>query len=163
MRGAAPRTALDFLERALTIATPVERSAVLHQRAGTAARLAANLGLAESHLRRAIALRTSLGDAGAGARATAELAGVLLLEQHNDAALRELEVAWRAASDSVDVGMAELAGQLARVHAINGDDEAAIEWADRALTMNELSPTVGAGDHDRGARDARHGPRRRRR
>jgi predicted ATPase len=140
LRVAAPRTALDFFERALTIAAPMIKVAPLHERAGTAARLAANLMLAESHFRRAIALREDSGDGLARARATAELAGVLLLEQHNTAARKELERAWRAARNSIDVGMAELAGQLARVHAISGNDEAAIEWADRALTMIELAP-----------------------
>jgi class 3 adenylate cyclase/tetratricopeptide (TPR) repeat protein len=137
--GRAHLTALGQLERALQLTVDVASRAELHEQAGAAAQPAGRLDAAEGHFRQAIALRSELGEMQATARATAQLAGVLLHSQQNRSALEELESAWRrvdpSAADPPDLAMAELASQLARVHMVQGNGPAALEWADRTIAL----------------------------
>jgi class 3 adenylate cyclase len=142
--GLAHLAALGQVERALQLTVNPELQAELHERAGASARLAGRLAAAEGHLRQAIALRSQLGETQAAARATAQLAGVLLLAQQNRSALQELASAWQLVDlANADLSMAELASQLARVHMIQGDGPAALEWADRTIELGRQLSAEG--------------------
>jgi hypothetical protein len=113
--------------------------AELAESAAIAARAAARFEVAEAHLRSAIDLRDSLGDAVSSARDRAQLASVLLQAQRSDTALAELEAAWDSYSKAGgrDAAMVHLAAELARAHMLRGDTEAATSWASRAITAAE--------------------------
>jgi class 3 adenylate cyclase/tetratricopeptide (TPR) repeat protein len=131
----APQRALAHLDRALALAEEPHLRAELAESAAIAARAAARFNVAESHLRSAIDLRDSFGDAVASARDRAQLAGVLLQAQRSDTALAELEEAWDSYSEAggKDAAMVHLAAELARAHMLRGDTEAATSWASRAI------------------------------
>ncbi|HEX6128947.1 MAG TPA: adenylate/guanylate cyclase domain-containing protein [Candidatus Limnocylindria bacterium] len=135
----APQRALAHLDRALALAEEPHVRAELAESAAIAARAAARFGVAESHLRNAIDLRDSLGDAVASARDRAQLASVLLQAQRSDTALAELEGAWDSYSKAggKDAAMVHLAAELARAYMLRGDTEAAISWASRAIAAAE--------------------------
>jgi tetratricopeptide (TPR) repeat protein len=110
---------------------------VLLADAAAAAHDAARLDIAEALLRELVALHGD-GDAPAAARARAQLASVLLMAQRNEPALVELETALAAIADpDADAGAAEVAAQLARARMLVGDDQAGVEWADRAIATAE--------------------------
>jgi class 3 adenylate cyclase/tetratricopeptide (TPR) repeat protein len=150
----APQRALAHLDRALALADEPRLRAELAESAAIAARAAARFGVAESHLRRAIDLRDSLGETVAAARNRAQLASVLLQAQRSDTALAELEAAWDSYSTAGggDAAMVHLAAELARAHMLRGDTEAATSWASRAITAAEEE---GSDEARRHATDAR--------
>jgi class 3 adenylate cyclase/tetratricopeptide (TPR) repeat protein len=134
MRLHTPDRALGFLDEALGLEAAAAQRAELLEQAATAASAAARLDVAEARLRDLVKLRTGTADRPGAARARARLAGVLLLEQRNDAAVTELEAALRAMRrPAADAAGVELVAQLARAHMLRGDHRASLEWADRAL------------------------------
>ena len=131
----APERALEHLNDALSMVVDDVEKAALLEDAAAAAQAAARFEVAERDLRSLVQLRTSLGDRAGAARATARLAGLLLVTQRNDAALGEVEAALvgLGAAGADDPAGVELAGQLARTHLLRGDVSKAAEWAERAL------------------------------
>jgi class 3 adenylate cyclase/tetratricopeptide (TPR) repeat protein len=131
----APQRALVHLEHALTLTTEEAARADLAEAAGMAARAAARFEKAEAYLREAIDLRDALGDAVGSARHRAQLASLLLQAQRSDTALAELEAAWNATSKGGRGGAdtLELPAELARAHLLRGDNDRAVEWAERAI------------------------------
>jgi class 3 adenylate cyclase len=129
-----PDRALDHLEGALRMVDSTEQRAILLEEAAGAARAAARLEVAESHLRELVELLATDGSAADVARARARLASVLLMAQRNEPALAELESAAAAMGDpGRDPAAVEVASQLARARVLVGDDRASLEWADRAI------------------------------
>ncbi len=133
-----PDRALEHLEAALLLTDGPEQRAVVLEETATAARTAARLDLAEERLRELIKLRKEAGKRDEAARARAQLASVLLLAQHNEQAIAELESALRATRTfgRYAAGI-ELASQLARARMLVGDDQGGLEWAERALAAAE--------------------------
>lgn len=134
-----PERATGHLEQALRLTnSPAQRAVVLEEAAG-AARSAARLDLAEAHLRELVAFHKSSNRRHETARARAQLASVLLTAQHNKPAIAELESALRATRNiAADDAGVELAAQLARARMLVGDDQAGLDWAQRALAAAEL-------------------------
>jgi tetratricopeptide (TPR) repeat protein len=133
-----PKRALGHLEHALGLVDNPEQRAVVLEEAAAAARAAARLDLAEEYLRELIELRKEAGHPRDAARARAQLASVLLMAQHNETAIAELESALRANRDiGRDAAGVELASQLARARMLVGDDRGGLEWAERALSAAE--------------------------
>lgn len=130
--------AVGHLEQALRLTdTPEQRALVLGE-AAAAARWAARLDLAEAHLRELVAFHRAAMRRHETTRARAQLASVLLMAQHNEPAIAELEAALRASRDfGADDAGVELASQLARARMLVGDDEAGLDWAQRALAAAE--------------------------
>jgi class 3 adenylate cyclase len=131
----APDRALGHLEDALAMVVDDAERATISEEAAAAAQSAGGFEAAERYWRGAMELRTQLGDRVAAARATARLAGLLLVIHRNDAALAELEAALdglgQVSPDEREV--VELAGQLARAHLLRGDTAEAVSWAERAM------------------------------
>ena len=126
-----PQGALGHLEQALRLTDgPEQRAVVLDEAASAAGRLE----LAEQHLRELAALQLDAGRRRAAARTRARLASVLLTEQRNEPAIRELESALRAIRHvDRDAAGVELAAQLARARLLIGDDTGGLSWAERGL------------------------------
>jgi len=141
----APQRALVHLEHALTLTTDAPARADLAEAAGTAARAAARFEKAEEYLREAIDLRDAQGDAAGSARHRAQLASLLLQAQRSDTALAELEAAWNATSTGSQGGQAtlELPAELARAHLLRGDNDRAVEWAERAIASADAAEASG--------------------
>jgi len=128
-----PDRAVGLLESALAVGSADQRPVLLAESAD-AARAAGRLDVAESQLRELIALQVAAGATADEARSRARLASVMLSAQRNEPALVELETAMRAIRRwGADPSGVELAAQLARARSLMGDDDQAIEWADRAL------------------------------
>ena len=134
-----PERAIGHLEQALRLTDSPEQRAVVLEEAAGAARSAARLDLAEAHLRELVAFHKSSKRRHETARARAQLASVLLMAQHNEPAIAELESALRATRNiAADDAGVELAAQLARARMLVGDDQAGLDWAQRALAAAEL-------------------------
>ncbi|HJT63325.1 MAG TPA: adenylate/guanylate cyclase domain-containing protein [Candidatus Limnocylindria bacterium] len=138
--------ALEHLEDALSLAPePPERADLLGDTA-QAARMAAHFDRAERYLLEQIAYHTGEGHATDTARATAQLASLLLSETSHERAIGELESAIQAIGElDTEPASVELAGQLARARMLVGDEEAAVEWADRAISAAERLDLVAVG------------------
>ena len=129
-----PERALGHFEQALRLCDGPEQRAVVLEETATAARAAARLDLAEEYLRELVRGRKDAGQRNEAAMARAQLASVMLLAQHNEAAITELESALRATHGfGHSAGGVELASQLARARMLVGDDRGGLEWAERAL------------------------------
>jgi class 3 adenylate cyclase/predicted ATPase len=140
----APQRALVHLEHALTLTTDPPARADLAEAAGMAARAAARFDKAEEFLREAIDLRDALGDTIGSSRHRAQLASLLLRAQRSDMALAELEAAWNATSKgSQGGGTLELPAELARAHLLRGDNDRAVEWAERAIAAAAAAEPSG--------------------
>jgi class 3 adenylate cyclase/tetratricopeptide (TPR) repeat protein len=146
LRGAAERAAnlgayaqaVRFYEQALTVTNEPAEQAELLERAGDAARTAANYDLAEQLLRRAIQLRRTLGDRVAVAHATALLGTALGDGSRDDAALELLTAANTELADlAPDPVVAELGVVLARACASKGEFRRAVEVAEDVLATAE--------------------------
>jgi class 3 adenylate cyclase/tetratricopeptide (TPR) repeat protein len=135
----APERALAHLQDALRMVVDERERGGILEDAAAAAQAAGAFEIAEQYWRQLLELRGRLGDHGAAARASARLAGLLLVVQRNDAALAEVEAALAdLADDSGNEAVAvDLAGQLARIHLLRGDSPQARIWADRALADAE--------------------------
>jgi class 3 adenylate cyclase/tetratricopeptide (TPR) repeat protein len=141
----APQRALVHLEHALTLTTEASARADVAEAAGMAARAAARFEKAEDYLRTAIDLREALGDTAASSRHRAQLASLLLQAQRSDIALAELEAAWNASSNGSQggAGTLELPAELARAHLLRGDNDRAVEWAERAVAAADAAGASG--------------------
>ncbi len=131
-----PVRALTHLQRGLELVEDAETRAVLWEEAALAARAAPRFELAERFLRQLIEWRTTLGQRGEAARATAQLASLLLATERHGPALGDLEAALKG-MDASDPASLELSGQLARAHLLVGDHQQALRWADRTLDAAE--------------------------
>jgi class 3 adenylate cyclase len=129
-----PTRALEHLQRALDLVDDDETRAMLWGETAVAARAASRFDLAESYLRQSIAWFDANGRHADAARARAQLASILLSTERHGSALGDLEAALAGVEDlGSDPSSAELSGQLARAHVLVGDDQVALEWADRTL------------------------------
>jgi class 3 adenylate cyclase/tetratricopeptide (TPR) repeat protein len=130
----APARALTHLQRALELVDDDVTRAMLWGEAAAAARSAAHFDVAESYLRQLIDRRTANHEQGEAARARAHLASLLLATERHGSAVADLERAVEGIGDlSSDPSSVELGGQLARARVLVGDDERALDWAERTL------------------------------
>jgi class 3 adenylate cyclase/tetratricopeptide (TPR) repeat protein len=130
-----PARALTHLQRALELVVDDSTRATLWGEAAVAARAAARFELAETYLRQLIEQRTADNEQGEAARAQAQLASLLLATERHGSAMADLERAVEGTGDlSSDPSSVELGGQLARARVLVGDDEQALDWANRTLT-----------------------------
>jgi class 3 adenylate cyclase/tetratricopeptide (TPR) repeat protein len=145
LQGAAQRAsglgshdrALGYLEQALSVVSEPRLELELHQAAGGAAAFAGRMEAAESHLRAAVELASTLGDDAARRIATAHLANTLL-EGHQDQARAILEEALAEPGLEPDTaGFVHLAEIRAKLEMRTGHEKASVEWSDRALPAAE--------------------------
>ncbi|HYN47977.1 MAG TPA: AAA family ATPase [Candidatus Nanopelagicales bacterium] len=129
-----PAQALTHLLRALELVDDEASRAVLWHEAATAARAAPRFDLAESFLRQLIDWQEAKGRRDEVARTRARLASLLLATERPGSALDDLQAALEGVSDlASDASSVELGGQLARAHVLVGDDQLALDWANRTL------------------------------
>ena len=135
--------AVAFLEQALSVTTDLSEQAVLLERAGRSASLAADHDAAERYLVRATEIQRGLGDRSAVARTIAELGAALIDGSRFDRALALLEPAAMEFSDLAgDPGAVALDSQLARALMLGQQHQQAVEVADRALAPAERGDLV---------------------
>jgi tetratricopeptide (TPR) repeat protein len=138
--------AVAFLEQALSVTTDPAEQALLLERAGQSASLAADHEAAERFLVRAIDTNRGLGDRSAAARTIAVLGAALMHGARYDRALEILEPAAAEFSDLVgDPGAIALDSQLARALMLSDTGELqqrAVDVADRALAAAERDDLV---------------------
>jgi class 3 adenylate cyclase len=134
----AHQAAIDFYERAITVArTDAERSE-LHLAAGMAATAISALGAAERHLGARLEGDRASGDRVAQAAAVALLGDALLGSYQNDRALPLLRDGAAEFEDLAESpAYSRLLGQYARALFFVDDDEAAVRVADRVLAVAE--------------------------
>jgi tetratricopeptide (TPR) repeat protein len=145
----APERALKHLDDALAMVVDESEKAAILEDAAAAAQAAGSFDVAERGLRSVLRLRTDLDDQSGAVRASARLAGLLLVTQRNDAALGEAESALVRLGDAAtdDAAGVELASQLARAHMLRGEMGKAADWAQRALdSANRLELPAVATD-----------------
>jgi class 3 adenylate cyclase/tetratricopeptide (TPR) repeat protein len=129
-----PAQALTHLLRALDLVDDEVTRAALWHEAAVAARGVPRFDLAETFLRRLIDWQQSNEEHIEAARTRAQLASLLLATERHGSALRDLEAALDGVADlASDASSVELSGQLARAHVLIGDDEQALDWANRTL------------------------------
>ena len=139
----APARALTHLEQALELVADDDVRATLWEEAAVAARAVPRFDLAEELLRQLIAWRTEHGERAIAARARAQLASLMLATERHGSALEDLEAALEGIADlASDPDSVELSGQLARAHVLVGDNEQAIDWANRTL---DVAGQLGSG------------------
>jgi class 3 adenylate cyclase/tetratricopeptide (TPR) repeat protein len=139
----APARALTHVERALELVADDETRATLCEEGAVAARAVPRFEVAEELLRQLIALRTAGRERAKAARARAQLASLLLATERHGSALGDLEAALEGIADlASDPASVELSGQLARAYVLVGDNEQALDWANRTL---EAAGPVGSG------------------
>ena len=139
----APSRALTHLKQALELVADDEVRATLWEEAAVAARAVPRFDEAEELLRQLIAWRTEHGERAKAARARAQLASLMLATERHGSALDDLEAALEGMADlASDPDSVELSGQLARAHLLVGDNEQAIDWANRTL---EVAGALGSG------------------
>jgi tetratricopeptide (TPR) repeat protein len=130
--------AVAFLEQALSVTTDPRDRALLLERAGSSASLAADHEAAERCLVQAIEIQRRLGDRSAAARTTAELGAAFMHGSRHDRALATLEPSAMEFSDLVgDPGTVALDSQLARALFLGQQNQRGVEVADRALAAAE--------------------------
>jgi class 3 adenylate cyclase/tetratricopeptide (TPR) repeat protein len=135
--------AVAFLEQALSVTTDLPEQALLLERAGYSASLAADHEAAERYLVRATDLQRGLGDRSATARTIAELGRALIDGSRSDRALAILEPAATEFTDLVgDPGTITLDSQLARALFHGQQHQRGVEVADRALAAAERGDFV---------------------
>ena len=135
--------AVAFLEHALSVTTDPAEQALLLERAGHSASMAADHDAAERYLVRATDTYRGLGDRPATARATAELGRALGRGLRDDRALAILEPAATEFADLAgDPGAVALDSQLARALMVGEQHQRGIEVADRALAAAERGDLV---------------------
>jgi class 3 adenylate cyclase/tetratricopeptide (TPR) repeat protein len=135
--------AVAFLEQALSVTTDLSEQALLLERAGHSASLAADHGAAERYLVRATEIQRGLGDRSAAARTIAELGRALIDGSRYAQALAILEPSALEFADLAgDPGAVALDGQLARALFLGQQPQRAVEVADRALAAAERGDLV---------------------
>ena len=136
--------AVALLEQALSMTTDLPEQALLLERAGRSASLAADHEAAERYLVRATEIQRGLGDRSATARTIAELGGALIDGSRYDRALAILEPSAVEFADLAgDPGAVALDGQLARALMLGLQHQRAVEVADRVLAAAERGDFVG--------------------
>jgi predicted ATPase/class 3 adenylate cyclase len=127
-----------YFEQAMELADdPLER-AELAERAGSAARAAAETETAVAHFEEAIRLFESEGRTHPAARVSARLAEIMWAEGHIEQGLERMETSFAVlAGEKPDEDLATLAAQLARLHAFAGNIERAAERVELALEISE--------------------------
>ena len=135
--------ALVFLERALTIEVDTEHQAQLIERAADAAMAAGRYQRAEELARRALERHVASGDRLGHARMLVVLSralAILLRSEESEAVIRD---ALPSFDDIVGTNEhIQLLLRMANVQWIEDNNEAAIEWADRALVEAERFDVV---------------------
>ena len=127
---AASAEALRYYEQALDIAEDAE----LHERAGRAAQLAAQLADASAHFKQAIELL----DARGAARVKAQLGAVLFLEDRVPQAIEALHEAVEVLSaGEEDAELARAIAELSRYLALAGRNDEALPLIERSLALAE--------------------------
>jgi class 3 adenylate cyclase/tetratricopeptide (TPR) repeat protein len=156
LKGAAVRAAalgsheqaLTFLEQALEITSDPADQAGLLERAGFSASHAGHHDRSEAHYRQAIDLYGNLGDRISAARTMSALADALVGTFKIPATLALLEPAVEEYADlAADLVGIDLASQLARALALNGEHRRSVDLADRVLEIAErqdLVPIIAA-------------------
>ena len=135
--------AVAFLEQALSVTTELSEQALLLERAGHSASLAADHDAAERYLVRASEIQRGLGDRSATARTIAELGRALIDGLRYGRALALLEPAAIEFADLAgDPGTVALDSQLARALFVGQQLQRAVEVADRALAPAERGDLV---------------------
>ena len=136
--------AVAFLEQALSMTTDLPDQALLLERAGRSASLAADHEAAERSLVRATEIQRGLRDRSATARTIAALGAALLDGGHTDRALSILEPSAEEFSDLVgDPGSVALDSQLARALMLGHHYQRGLPVADRVLAAAERGDLVG--------------------
>ena len=129
-----PAQALTHLLGALDLVDDEAMRAVLWHEAAIAARATPRFDLAETFLRRLIDWQQANGQHGEAARSRAQLASLLLATERHGSALGDLEAALDGVADlAADAPSVELSAQLARAHVLIGNEQLALEWANRTL------------------------------
>jgi class 3 adenylate cyclase/tetratricopeptide (TPR) repeat protein len=129
-----PVQALRHLIRALELVDDAATRAVLWQEAAIAARAAPRFDLAESFLRQLFDWQTHNGKRAEAARTRAQLASLLLATERHGSALEDLQASLEGVADlASDASSVELTGQLARARVLVGDNQEALDWANRTL------------------------------
>jgi class 3 adenylate cyclase/tetratricopeptide (TPR) repeat protein len=129
-----PTQALTHLLRSLELVDDDETRAILWHEAAIAARAAPRFDLAETFLRQLIDWEQTNGKRSEAARTRAQLASLLLATERPGSALGDLEAALDGVADlASDPSSVELSGQLARARVLIGDDQMALDWANRTL------------------------------
>jgi tetratricopeptide (TPR) repeat protein len=135
--------AVAFLEQALGVTTDPPEQALLLERAGRSASLAADHDAAVRYFERAIDIYRGLGDRSAVARTIAALGAALIAGQNFERALALLEPAATELADLAgDPGTIALDSQLARALITGKQYQRAVEVADRALAAAERGDLV---------------------
>ena len=135
--------AVAFLEQALSVTTDPADQALLLERAGRSASLAADHDAAERYLVRATDIYRGLGDRPATARTIAELGAALIDGMRHGRTLAILEPAAAEFADLVgDPGAIALDSQLARALFLGRQHQRGVEVADRALAAAERGDLV---------------------
>jgi tetratricopeptide (TPR) repeat protein len=125
------------------VTTDPAEQALLLERAGHSASLAADHDAAERYLVKATDIYRGLGDRSAAARTIAELGGALIGGQHFGRALAILEHAAMEFADLAgDRGAVALDSQFARALQVDKQPQRALEVADRALAAAERDDLV---------------------
>ena len=135
--------AVAFLEHALSVTADPAEQALLLERAGHSASMAADHEAAERYLVKATEIHRGLGDRPATARAIAELGAALLDGSRSDRALAILEPAATEFADLAgDPAAVALDSQLARALFLGEQHQRGVEVADRALAAAERGDLV---------------------
>jgi len=151
LRGAATRAAalgspdqaIIFLEQALAVTSDPAEQADLLERTGDSASHATRYEVAETHLRRAADIRSSLGDRSGVAHATARLGSALINMSRLESTISLLEPAAAEFADLAgDPGFVALESQLARALFLHNEGRRAIEVCDRVLVAAERGDLV---------------------
>ena len=125
-----------FFERAAEFAGSGSARAELLEEAGRAAEMAGLMERARGHLGKAFELLTVEGNRRGAARVQGRIGTTYLLEEARAEGLTHLEQAYAVLSSDPDEDFAVVADILARAHQ-GGDEERAVEYADRALEIVE--------------------------
>ena len=133
----SPEQAIGYADVALDVTPKGAERASLLATAASAATLAAWFDRAEALYEEAIALHEELGDHAAAGRATADLYEVLRVQDRRAEAAERMERALESLGDADEEVAARLCAKLAQAMRATGALEAAIAFAERALTIAE--------------------------
>jgi tetratricopeptide (TPR) repeat protein len=134
----SPEQALSYLKELLAVTSDPAERASASERASAAAELAARFEQQEQYATAASEAYRGLGDVSGLARATSLLARSHLARAHLDAGL-EIAKPVLAEVEALenDPGVVDLIATIARMHGLRGDNELAVQLADRALILAE--------------------------
>jgi hypothetical protein len=126
--------ALSYLEQALAVTDDESEQLQLWELAAYSAEWSAQLEVAESYLRQALARPRQEGDRADSVRLTAKLGWIMNLRGRPEEAIATLRAAQSELEGlAPDPAGAELSAELARAYMLHGENEQAVEWAEKAL------------------------------